>query len=43
MALASLVDFMSQANGIAFYGSFASVGQHFTCYLEHTTGWIQTV
>jgi len=38
MALASLVDFASQAKGITFYGSVASVGQHFTCFLECTTG-----
>ena len=30
----SFVDFVSQARGIVFYGSVASLGQHFTCYLE---------
>ena len=30
----SLVDFVTQARGIAFHGSVASFGQHFTCYLE---------
>jgi len=38
MTLASLVDSASQAKGITFYGSVASVGQHLACYLEFTKG-----
>ena len=30
----TLVDFVSQARGISFYGDSTSVGQHFTCYVE---------
>ena len=29
-----LVNFVFQAKGIALYGSAASFGQHFMCYLE---------
>jgi len=35
---ASLVDSVSQAKGITFYSDIASIGQHFTCYLECTKG-----
>jgi len=38
MASVSLVDSVSQAKGIPFYGCVASVGQYFTCYLECTKG-----
>jgi len=38
MTYASLVDSVSQCKGKTFNGSVASVGQHFTCYLEHTKG-----
>jgi len=38
MASVSLVDSVSQANGITFYSRVAGVGQHFTCYLERTKG-----
>jgi len=34
MVSASLVDSVSQANGITFYGSATGVGQHLACYLE---------
>jgi len=38
MVSASLVDSVSQANSITFYGSVASVGQHLVRYLERTKG-----
>jgi len=38
MVSASLVDSVSQAKGITFYGSAASVGQHLACYLDCTKG-----
>jgi len=37
MASASFIEFVSQAKGIMFYSSLASVGQHFRCYIERTT------
>ena len=33
-----LVDFVSWGRGITFCGSVASVGRHFTCYLEPHNG-----
>jgi len=38
MGSASFVDSVSQAKGITFYSSAASVGQHFMCNLERTKG-----